>query len=529
MNIIIILGIVYLRYHTFSLLKFLSPDVLTNYLVLLFSQILIIFILSFYDSWREYKFKISEKYRMRPLEDLGNYYTSFYDKSKEYRFNLYKEKINLLKQKTTMKINENCEKTLFIPGYGLGYNYFVKINNNPDKVLLKPFIPKHYPKWLYQLDMLLKPYEKDFSRILLNNGWNQLKYRPHSIKIDSSPEYNQPNNPNKESNTIIKLFVEPISYYYSFFAEQSADYVLYRDKNRTLRDILSPYFFATITQDSDIKKEIGLSRSNPIPNTLGIEILLVTKDGTILIKQRSKSVAVEKEKLDPGISGGLDWNTLIYYYKSNNYRPVKLSDAIKHELAEREELSPNNIESLRLYLISMTRNLRYLGKMNFLLIGYVPRDWKELYNLEKMRKAFETRNIIGIRIQNLWKELTKNKEENIDLCTLLTYIKIGLVDYMIYNLNNNDCCARDDLKDCPLLFDNGGDQSKQFCPLNHNCYHVEVKRILLDNQGNPSWEISYPIREFEALKYRDFSAVFLVNLKSLYDAYYSYCTRISIT
>ena len=344
--------------------------------------------------------------------------------------------------------------------------------------------------------------------MLLNSGWNQLKYRPHGININKD-----------NSECTIEFLVEPVSYYYSFFTEQGVDYKLYPDKNITLRDILSPYLYSTISWENCLIKEIVLARDNPIANTLGVEILLIAKDGTILIKRRSKTVAVEKEKLDPGISGGLDWNTLMYHYKSSYYRPIKLSDAIKHELAENEELSPESIENMRLYVISITRNLRYMGKMNFLLLGYAPVEWDKLYNLDKMEATFETRSIIGIRIKELWKETTDNGN-NVDFCRLLKYVREGFIQYIVDSL---DKCEkeREEIANCPVLFEG------HFSARNNTRYHVDVRRILFDrSKKGLSWNRAKPIDISEARKYaryRDFSAVFLVIIRSLYDAHDEYC------
>lgn len=327
LNIIVFLGLIYYEKQSYTPTESLYKKALANYSIILFSQLLIFPILSLYDNWKKHLLKISEKHRMQTLENLENYYKNIQNnENRQYKINIYKEKTNILEKKTVWSPKTKSSKnlSLFIPGYALGYGIFKLIKNDPDKVVLVPSIPKHTPQWLYMLKMLLEPYDADFRKMLLNSGWNQLKYRPQGININKvNSEYS------------IEFLVEPVSYYYSFFTEQGVDYKLYPDKNITLRDILSPYLYSTITRENSLIREILLARDNPIANTLGVEILLIARDGTILIKRRSKTVAVEKEKLDPGISGGLDWNSLMYYYQQNNHEPVKLSDAIKHELAEK--------------------------------------------------------------------------------------------------------------------------------------------------------------------------------------------------
>ncbi|MCE4608798.1 MAG: hypothetical protein F7C36_00230 [Desulfurococcales archaeon] len=141
-------------------------------------------------------------------------------------------------------------------------------------------------------------------------------------------------------------------------------------------------------------------------------------------------------------------------------------------------------------------------------------SWDKLYNLDKTEAAFETGSIIGIRIKKLWEETTDGGK-NVDFCKLLKYVKTGIIDYIIHNL---DKCEK--ITNCPLLFEG------YFCTGDTKCYHVDVKRIFFNRSKKAlSWDSAKPIDRSEAKKYtryKDFSAIFLVIIKSLYDAYNEY-------
>ncbi len=497
LNIILFFSLIYIENKTIIIERNRILQTMIEYLFVILSQIIIIIILALYQEWNLFKLIASERYRMLTVKDLIEHYTLDKKVNKQerqeqeyYSKKLYERKLSILKDKLEWRDTDTAEP-LFTPGYSIGFSELRRINNDPTKIILKPIIPQNTPTWLYQLDMIMEPWKNEFSKMLTISGWNQLKYRPNSIIV---------------KNDKLVFVVEPVSYFHSFFSEHSVDYIVNKGRKLTIRDILDPYFLETIIENENLSEVVRHIRDKPIAYTLGIEAFLVTEDGVTFLTKRSRlGVIVEKGTLAPAVSGGLDWNALVYYYELNS-SGVTLEDAIKHELMEKDELSPENIDHLSLYPIAITRNLRYMGKLNFLLVGYASLPSQDLLKKTKLGKYTESERLIALRNKNLWSSITNNSRNSVDLCNLLKYLKHLLPDNIFHHLNEHQSQNNDgnvDLYNTIILRSNH--------EIGDEVFYVKSEK-----------DLDKP-KKYAEFTYSDMSAVLLVSIRALHEAYNAYC------
>lgn len=360
------------------------PD---DYLAFLFGEIVLIILLYVKESVKSIKNRI-EIGRIKTIRELQDYYNELANSSY-----LFSESYKLLATKP--------------PDYEWIPGIIEKIFSN-DNVFLKPIIRSNR-LWVNLLNDLIKPYEDKYTELFKHIGWNEFKVRPIGIE---------------EKNGLIIIEVEPTTYYYSYITNFSCDLPL--GKGKTLRHILEPII---IKRDSVMPlKTIDESKDLPISNHIGINILLITKDGDILLSKRSSFVAVEQETIGHTVAGSLDWKTLTYL--ASNDMMIDLRRVILQEIAEKEEISLPSPQDYIVYPIALTRNLRFLGKPDFQLIGMINRKTEDILKNTITGRKYESIRIIRVKIMDS-DTLSKEKRDLQSKCTLLELIVRKLAEPLL--------------------------------------------------------------------------------------------------
>lgn len=319
--------------------------------------------------------------RLRSLDELYNYYLNKAGVEKEGKEKNKSEESPFRNAYNVLIKIGKSEGLKWIPG--VIEKFFIEGS------FVKPVVFRlclRDRKWIQLFMDIVRPYEDKFKEILKSIGWNELKVRPIGIR-DTGLE------------AIIE--VEPTPYYYSIITNFSCDLPIGR--NKSLRDILEPLIL--VASPKQPLRTIEESKDLPISNHVGINILIVTKNGDLLLSERSSFVAVEQHKIGHTVAGSLDWKTLVYL-ASNKGNKIALKDVILQELAEKEEISSPKPEDYKFYPIALTRNLRFLGKPDIQLIGISRKKTEEILKYTVTGKKAENIRIIRIRL--------KDKEINVD-------------------------------------------------------------------------------------------------------------------
>lgn len=350
----------------------------TEFLSFIFTETALLLILVIYKGFEEITYRIEEE-RLLPIDKLLKYYEKYLNRSKS-SYGSYKRILSL-----TSPYNSK----IWIPGEVeeiiSGRVYFKQVDYT-----------ESYRTWVSLLKELIEPYEEEYRRKFHALGWNEFKIRPRKLE---------------RRNDNIILYVEPTTYYYSFITNFGCDLVM--GKGRTLRRILEPYILSP--ENNKIIKSLNEVSDYPISNHIGINILVVTRDGDLLLPMRSSYVAVEQNVIGHTIAGSLDWKTFAHLARQNR-EIVDLEDIIVQEILEEEEVSLLDPSRYKIYPIALTRNLRYLGKPDLQLIGVVDADTSNVLEQTRIGRRYESTKIIKISVADLI------DPKNIDKCTLLKLI-----------------------------------------------------------------------------------------------------------
>jgi len=265
-------------------------------------------------------------------------------------------------------------------------------------VFLKPVDGER--AWIEALEAIIKPYEDVYARLFKSVGWNEFKLRPIDVV-------------SRNGRTIVA--VEPTTYYYSFITNFACD--LPMGRGVTLRDVLEPMMLTG--NPSEPLRRLGSSRDLPISNHVGVNALIITRDGYLLLPLRSSSVAVEQNVVAHTVAGSLDWKTLTYLARGRE--EVNLLDLVYQEILEAEEVSTLRPRDYVLYPVAITRNLRVLGKPDFHLIGVVDSPVKDILRHTVTGRKFEVAHVIRLRLADQPLGPSENSK-----CDLLKVLVEGL-------------------------------------------------------------------------------------------------------
>ena len=337
---------------------YLLPE---SYLAFLLAQIILII---FWLMYRLVKRVVSraESQRLLPINDLYRYY-----ENEASRPSPYQEAYKKLLSET------RPPGYRWIPGV-------IELLFETDDIYLHPVVDRGRA-WSQLLEELIKPYNSVFEGMFRAAGWNEFKIRPLSVE----PE-------NGRTDTLI-MHVEPTTYYYDFIIHFSCDFPLH-DRGTTLRQALEPLILAR--DGPRPLRTLKETQDFPLPNSIGINIILISEDGYILLMERSSYVAVEQYAIAPTITGGLDWKTLIHLLP-NHCSKVNLLDLVYQEISEKDEIS-DPTSHYKVYPIALVRNLKFLGKPELTLIGVTKASIQDIINETEKGKKYETMKIIGIKV-----------------------------------------------------------------------------------------------------------------------------------
>ena len=329
-----------------------------DYLAFLFGEAVLVTLLWISESVKSIGSRI-EAGRLVPVKELRRYYERQASRSLPFS-----EAYKILLEKTSPS------------GYQWVPGIVEKIFRGP--VMLEP-VAEGERRWVKLLEDLIKPYEDTYRNSFKSLGWNEFKVRPVSIKDEGR-------------TTVIK--VEPTTYYYSYVTNFSCDLSL--GKGRTLRHLLEPLI--VIGDPAKPLKTIDEARDLPISNHIGVNVLIITRDGDLLLSERSSFVAVEQGTIAHTVAGSLDWKTLVHL-TSRKVR-ADLRELVQQEIAEKEEISFPEPQDYRIYPVALTRNLRLLGKPDLQLIGAINRTTKEILEHTTTGRSLESIKILRLKVSS---------------------------------------------------------------------------------------------------------------------------------
>ena len=238
----------------FNLLFYMLMPI--EFLSFMFSEIALLLILGVYKGIEEVKNRV-EVERLLSLDELLKHY------HKCAKDSAFKDSYRVLLE----VVNPN-NSSIWVPG--------IVEEIVTESVKLKPVNSNGI--WVNLLEILIEPYEHRYRNMFQALGWNEFKVRPREVV--------------KNGEDLI-IYVEPTTYYYSFITNFSCDLLF--SKTKSLRTILEPYIISS--SRSKPLKSINECKDLPISNHLGINILIITSDGNLLLSERSSTVAVEQKRI----------------------------------------------------------------------------------------------------------------------------------------------------------------------------------------------------------------------------------------
>lgn len=247
---------------------------------------------------------------------------------------------------------------------------------------------------------------KDLDKHLKGTGFSNLKPRLVDLSKDVS-------------NDFISISFAVTTARDEFLIHKSPDYVFGPSYERSIRDVIEPHLFKlsfhftcnSVTPEGPLQeiRKGGVINLLPLPNPVGTDLIVVTKDGYILFQYRSggATLAAERGNFAHAISGGLDFSTVknviskyegrAQYENCNDF----LEELSRQEEGEEEEVSISDEEIGRATLaISITRNALYLGLPGFFGFKRYDEDWN---NVKERRDALiqlglESRNVLAVKL-----------------------------------------------------------------------------------------------------------------------------------
>ena len=248
------------------------------------------------------------------------------------------------------------------------------------------------------LRLMIEPFWEPLKQLAREEGiatWYQLKARVKSW----SPE---------------RMVLEGVSYLDAFIFHYAPDTLLGK---KTLRDILWPLVMRN-------GKLIPLEFS-VFPNHLGVQALLITKDGAFLITRRSIEVAVAKRAYAPPVEGtvNLPW--------SGGQRTLKelISNEVFYELGLRSD-------EYEAYLISLARGTYVMGRPSafILLLARITSDeLRRRVPVDKWESAGFKFEHLGLSVESIDDLADKKVVKKLD-GLLSRYVKEYSAPTLIFSL-----------------------------------------------------------------------------------------------
>ncbi len=205
-----------------------------------------------------------------------------------------------------------------------------------------------------------------------------------------------------DKKTKVELEVQPVEYKHYVHTNLVLD-AKSSGKSQTLREYIHP--------DGNLKK---LSES-PLANQLGINILLFTADGSLIMQERSSKVAFYNGQLCPAASGTV---SLIDVPKKE-----KITLEEMHEFREGWEeigIEEKDISKDRFFFLGITRELIRGGTPEMFFCGKTDLSEKEIKERWKYaRDKWESKNLIFFHFgKSAYEDLTQKGKIHKFLCKI---------------------------------------------------------------------------------------------------------------
>jgi len=200
-----------------------------------------------------------------------------------------------------------------------------------------------------------------------------------------------------------KLTIARSYFFYEWLVHLNPDRVFYpTTSTRTFREIFDPILIHELNEN-----EAKLYNS-PLPNTLGVNGLILTSDGYVVVQRRSQSVVVEKRKFSVSFGGVFTWD-----FNKNNWQKM-IAEVISQNIEKELDFSidPDEIYEAT-YIMGIDRSLKYFGKPDIYVFTPLSETLKEL----EIKRNIEIEDFVFVKIAS---DLNQLLEDPIKVRSRLT-------------------------------------------------------------------------------------------------------------
>ena len=197
-------------------------------------------------------------------------------------------------------------------------------------------------------------------------------------------------------------------FYYEWLVHLNPDRVFY-NSSYTFRDIFDPILI------NEINNNGANLESSPLPNTLGVNSLIFTQDGYIIVQRRSQLVVVEKQSFSVSFGGVFKWD-----FNKNDW-PMMIAQVISENMEKELDftMDPEDIYEAA-YIMGIDRSLKYFGKPDIYVFTPIQETLKEL----EIKRNIEVEDFVYVKIA---KNINQILEEPIRVRSRLTTSTDNLV------------------------------------------------------------------------------------------------------
>lgn len=181
-------------------------------------------------------------------------------------------------------------------------------------------------------------------------------------------------------------------FFYEWLVHLNPDRAFYNSP-KTFREIYDDILIEEIN-NSGAKLE-----NSPLPNTLGVNGLILTRDGYIIVQRRSQLVAVEKQTFSVSFGGVFTWSF------SKEKVPLMIAEVIANNMEKELDftMDPEDIYEAS-YIMGIDRSLKYFGKPDIYVFTPIDETLKEL----EVKRNIEVEDFVYVKIASSINELLNN-------------------------------------------------------------------------------------------------------------------------
>ncbi len=224
-----------------------------------------------------------------------------------------------------------------------------------------------HPDFKMYFEPILDELEKEFSKSYYNN--------PLAKLLDFSYD---------EKKGKGKLKIARDYFYHEWLVHLNPDRRFYNSPY-TFRDTFDPLLI------DEINSGAANLENSPLPNTLGVNGLILTRDGYVIVQRRSQLVAVEKQSFSVSFGGVFRWDF------SKEEQQMMIANIISENMAKELDftLDPEDIYEAS-YVMGIDRSLKYFGKPDIYVFTPIEESLKEL----GIKRNIEVEDFVYIKIAN---------------------------------------------------------------------------------------------------------------------------------